>query len=522
MLGLLRIPYDAPGATIALLENVNNSGFPRLVHIEHLETVEKAADTLAGLANGAPVAMILSSVTELLPTGQKDVTANRMKQATSGLQAAEYVVGPATLVSHADGGVLHQLPAGSVLTEASCLAAAFRATYREQMEQFTQICHLHLSEKQVDLFVYDRGELIHYATEVPEHDDPVDFESAISLLLCDGEGMWKTHIDLLVVSGACRWFRANRLDWLDASFQIDFVETFRSDYLFQAQLISSEAQRDFFRPESYLSATAIPVLLAGAAISVFSHHGGDFRKILQSKPQTSPLGKLSGAAAFAARMFGQTQEKASRFQYLGAYAGVFIMVACVLGHSYALHAKENKLKDTMALEMNRAEANRTIKQEAEQFKNLLSALNRRVEIVNKLRKSQGMNYQISNLIRYQTPQGIVLTLLKIEGRTVTITGYVSVENAAQAAPTPAPPPTPSPTATPIGNPAVDVVDPVTVFVRNLSGSGTQFANIQSNYTRKAADKSEFIVTCNYTGDVVSEEITAQPIPVLVKQASGGK
>ncbi|MBX7222972.1 MAG: hypothetical protein K1Y36_23695 [Blastocatellia bacterium] len=515
MLRVFRSGYDTPGIDIGIFEfspSPDGSLWPRLVHIEHREDAQAALRELGPTTADTATISICPCVTEIR-TGPETAHASSRSSKDFSDVVAEYYFGNTLVINKISSTTLAGTVGQSTLAEPTCLVSAFATAYHNELSQYGQVGHLHLSERQIDLFVYNRGELIFHGTELPEN-DRLSFEDTANVLLSDPNMEWRSYLELIVVSGGNQWLRANQIDWLDPNIRKEALAwTFEADRLFSVELRDADAQRMAARPDHRFFKTSVPVLLAGAARSFADQHAADFRKQISSLP---PEKQAAGWGNRLRGLFSGNGQSSSHplMKNLGlVLTGVFLILFG--GGQWAfLTRQEARLAADLAVEKKREEGNRVLEQEAKNYKAVITAINRRVELVNKLRESQRGDYEITNNVYIQTPQTLKLTSLRIQGRDVTIQGYVTVSTAAEPATPPAPgqPPPPPP------NPKIDVADPVTEFIKNLQQSN-KYNNIQSKYNQTGGS-STFTITCSYTGSIVTESIETQPIPTIINQAGG--
>lgn len=498
MLGVIRFGYQSAGVTLGIVKTDGKSG-PTLVHLEQVASQADAVATLQSIASDIQVLTIYPSPVEVRP-GEAFMTDLAGSVALSNLVTARCDFDATLMLAYLDPMIVEQLPVGSVLCEAACLAKAFATVYHKETEVAVRAGHLHISRTQIDWFVYERGELVGHSLEFLDASDIQGFENAMNLMIDDVQTRLQSAFELVVVSGECTGDHRFRMDWLRAQLQVELVQVFDLAGLHTPSTAP---------PATSLAASEMVPLL-GAVYAYLTDHGADFRGMVRSRPVApqSPgvLDQLKGlvAGGLVTRAPGGTR----RVEYLGVVLGL-MAIAVLVGGQYAwLVRREAQLQIEQSVQTRRAEANQALKQEAEQYRRYLEALNRRIEVVNKMREAQGMNYQISNDVSWQVPSGLVLTTLKVQGRTVTISGYVTPGTVTQA-------------QAEAGQPVVlDVVNPVTKFVRNLEGTGGRYTNVQSEYSLQSREeKSDFTITCQYQGNVFTDPIEPQPVPELVVKAT---
>ncbi|HNB71618.1 MAG TPA: PilN domain-containing protein [Acidobacteriota bacterium] len=497
MLGVIRFGYQSAGVTLGIVKTDGKSG-PTLVHLEQLASQADAVATLQSIASDIQVLTIYPSPVEVRP-GEAFMTDLASSVALSNLVTARCDFDATLMLAYLDPMIVEHLPVGSVLCEAACLAEAFTTVYGREAEQAVRAGHLHLSRTQIDWFVYERGELVGHSLEVLDTNDIQGFENAMNLMIDDVQTRLQSAFELVVVSGECTGDHRSRMDWLRTQLQAELIQVF--------DLAGLQPPSAAMPATSLAVSEMVPLL--GAVYAYLNDHGADFRGMVRSRPVAhQPPGlidQLKGLVAGA--VINVTPSGTRRVEYLGVVLGL-VAIAVLVGGQYTwLVRREAQLQLEQSVQTRRAEANQALKQEAEQYRQYLDALNHRIEVVNKMREAQGMNYQISNDVSWQVPSGLVLTTLKVQGRNVTISGYVTPTTVTQA-------------QAEAGQPLVlDVVDPVADFVRNLEGAG-RYTNVQSNYDlQPQEEKSDFTITCQYQGNVFTDPIEPQPVPELVVKAT---
>ncbi|MBI4750443.1 MAG: hypothetical protein HY774_18330 [Acidobacteria bacterium] len=525
MLRIVRYGYETSGVDVAYVEVENRPDqfpFPRFIHIEHHPDAQSALESIGPQVAGVETISVCSCSTELL----KGVEAVHYRPVTTpGVSecVAEYRLGETLLLNKISSHTLTQMVGHSALADTACLITAFRTVYFAELQQLTQVAHVHIAERQIDIFVYDRGELIFHGTELPE-DDRDSFMYSVHLLLTDTHARWRSHLDLIVFSGASQWLQANRLEWLDPQVQQSAqAQVFATDRMFSMELTDVDAQREASRAESLFTRTGLPVLLAGAAISYSIQHGADFRRVVPSE-YLPP--KSKGLTATVPQTPGQFLKFAA-LNLSGLTLGALIGLG-ICGYLYFQAAAwEKRLANEKAVELKRESDNRQVEAEAKQLRDLIQALNNRIEVVNRMRNAQQANFEITNDLWQQIPPGMVLSKLLITGRDVLIEGYVTYASVAEGQ-------NPSdssgtgnpndatggdPQAQPARSPsAVYFDDQMDQLSQNLNGSGS-YSNVQAKWTQTDNAKALFTVTATYTGEIVSDPLTLQPLPEVVKQAA---
>ncbi|HNG91423.1 MAG TPA: hypothetical protein PKZ53_00530 [Acidobacteriota bacterium] len=524
MLRIVRYGYETPGVDVAYVEVENRPDqfpFPRLIHIEHHPDAQTALEAVGPQVAGIETISVCSCSTELL-TGVE--AAHYRPGQTPGVSEciAEYRLGQTLLLNKISSHTLTQMVGHSALADTACLITAFRTVYFAELQQLTQVAHIHIAERQIDLFVYDRGELVFHGTELPE-DDHDSFMYSAHLLLTDPNARWRSHLDLIVFSGASQWLQANRLEWLDTQVQQSAqAQVFAADRLFAVELTDVDAQREVSRAESRFTRTGLPVLLAGAAVSFSIQHGADFRRLVPSE-YVPPKSKGLVAVPQTPGQFAKFAALNLSGLALGAILGVGIV-----GYQYFQNsAWEKRLTNEKTVELKRESDNRQVEAEAKQLRDLIQALNNRIEVVNRMRNSQQANFEITNDIWQQIPPGVVLSRLLIVGRDITIEGYVTYSSVVEGQnpantsgtadsgqtaggdPQSSPPKAPS---------VVYFEDQVDQLSKNLSDSGS-YSNVQSKLNQTDDTKALFTVIGTYTGEISSDPLTLQPLPEVVKQAA---
>lgn len=497
MLGVIRFGYQSAEVTLGIVKTDGTNG-PSIVHLETVASQSDAITTLQSIAGNIPVLTIYPSPIEVRP-GEAYLTDIGAVVSLGNLVTARCDFDSTLMLAYLDPLIVEQLPVGSVLCEAACLAEAFATVYREETERAVRVGHLHISRTQLDWFVYERGELVAHSLELVDAGDEQGFENAMHLMIDDVQTRLQSTFELVVVSGECTGDQRSRVEWLRAQLQAELIQVF--------DLSGLQTEPTSTQTTSLLITEMVPML--GGVYAYLNDHGADFRGMVRSRPvaRRAPgfIDQLKGM--MASGLVNVSPGGARRFEYLGVVLGL-IAIGVLIGGQYALLVRrENELRIEQSVQARRAEANQTLKREAEQYKQYLEALNHRIEVVNKMREAQGMNYQISNDVSWHVPTGLVLTVLKVQGRNVTISGYVTPTTVTQA-------------QAEAGQPMViDVVDPVADFVRNLEGAG-HYTNVRSNYVLQSREeKSDFTITCQYQGKVFTDPIETQPIPELVVKAT---